>query len=79
MIAVRKLIQPEIREKVTSSILETLSDLPENQKMMFIWKHYCGWSMKEIADVSKCSITDVEYTLRAINSMLSQKAGVLLS
>ena len=47
MIAVRRLlVQPDVREKVTRSILETLSDLPDNQKKMFIWKHYRGCQSK---------------------------------
>ena len=34
---------------MTFSILETLSHLPENQKKIFIWKHYCGWPVEKIA------------------------------
>jgi DNA-directed RNA polymerase specialized sigma24 family protein len=79
MIVARKLMQPEVRERMTSSILETLSHLPENQKKIFIWKHYCGWSVQKPADILKCSITEVENTLRAIHLVLSQKAGALLS
>ncbi len=79
MIAVRKLMQPEIREKMTVSILDTLSRLPETEKKMFIWKHYCGWTVERIAGVLKCSITEVDRTLRTINALLSQQAGNLLT
>jgi DNA-directed RNA polymerase specialized sigma24 family protein len=79
MIAVRKMMQPEVREKVTFSILETLSHLPENQKKIFIWKHYCGWPVEKIAGILKCSITEVEGTLRSTSLVLSRKAGALLS
>ena len=79
MIAVRKLMQPEIREKMTVSILDTLSQLPETQKKMFVWKHYCGWPVERIAGALKCSITEVDRTLRAVNSLLSQQAGRLLT
>ena len=79
MIAVRKLMQPEIREKMTVSILDTLSRLPETEKKMFVWKHYCGWPVERIAEALKCSITEVDRTLRAINSLLSQQAGTLLT
>ncbi|MCI0418683.1 MAG: hypothetical protein L0387_02100 [Acidobacteria bacterium] len=79
MIAARKLMQPEVREKMTASILETLSQLPETEKKMFIWKHYCGWPVERIAGVLKCSIAEVDRTLRTINAMLSQQAGRLLT
>jgi len=79
MIAVRKLMQPEIREKMTVSILDTLSQLPETQKKMFVWKHYCGWPVERIAGALKCSIAEVDRTLRTINSLLSQQAGTLLT
>jgi DNA-directed RNA polymerase specialized sigma24 family protein len=79
MIAVRKPMQPEIREKMTASILETLSRLPETEKNVFVWKHYCGWPVERIAGVLKCSIAEVDRTLRTINALLSQQAGTLLT
>jgi DNA-directed RNA polymerase specialized sigma24 family protein len=78
MIAVRKLMQPEVREKMAFSILEMLADLPETQKRIFVWKHYCGWSIEEIAGMLKCNQAEVESTLRSISLRLSQKAGALL-
>ena len=79
MIAVRKLMQPEIREKMTVSILDTLSQLPETEKKVFVWKHYCGWPVEKIAGVLKCSISEVDRTLRSVNALLSQHAGSLLT
>ena len=79
MIAVRKLMQPEIREQMTASILDTLSRLPETEKKVFIWKHYRGWPVEKIAGVLKCSITEVDRTLRVTNALLSQQAGTLLT
>ena len=79
MIAVRKLMQPEIREKVTVSILDTLSQLPETEKKMFVWKHYCGWPVEKIAGALKCSIAEVDRTLRTINALVYQQAETLLT
>ena len=80
MIAVRRLmVQPDVREKVTRSILETLSDLPDNQKKMFIWKHYRGWSAEKIAAKLQCSLSEVESGLGSINLAITAKAGSLLS
>ena len=79
MIAVRKVMRPEIREKMTASILDTLSRLPETEKNIFIWKHYCDWPVERIAGVLKCSIAEVDRTLRTINTLLSQQAGALLT
>jgi len=79
MIAVRKLMQPEIREKVTVSILDTLSQLPETEKKMFVWKHYCGWPVEKIAGALKCSIAEVDRTLRTINALVYRQAGTLLT
>jgi len=45
---------------------------------MFVWKHYCGWPVEKIAGVLKCSIAEVDRTLRTVNALLSQQAGTLL-
>jgi DNA-directed RNA polymerase specialized sigma24 family protein len=79
MIGIKKLAQPELREQVTSSILEMLAHLPEAHKKMFIWKHYHGWPVDKIAEDLKCNKTDVEGILRQINSSLFQKTGALLT
>jgi DNA-directed RNA polymerase specialized sigma24 family protein len=79
MIAARKLMQPEIRERMTTSILEALSRLPETEKNMFIWKHYCGWPVEKIAGTLKCNTAEVDRTLGTINTIISQRAGALLT
>lgn len=79
MFAARKPMQPEIRDKMTASILETLSRLPETEKNMFIWKHYWGWPVDKIAGALKCSIAEVDRTLRTVNSIIAQRAGALLA
>jgi DNA-directed RNA polymerase specialized sigma24 family protein len=79
MIAVRKLMEPEIRDQVTATILETLSRLPETEKKAFIWKHYYGWPVEKIASALKCSVSEVDCTLRATNALLSRQAETLLT
>jgi DNA-directed RNA polymerase specialized sigma24 family protein len=79
MIAVRNFMQPEVREKMTVSILNTLSRLPETEKNIFIWKHYSGWPVERIASVLNCSTTEVDRTLRTVNALLSQQAETLLN
>ena len=53
--------------------------LPETQKKMFVWKHYCGWPVEKIAGALKCSITEVDRTLRTINALVYHQAGTLLT
>lgn len=79
MIAFRKPVPPEIREKMTVSILETLSHLPEKQKKIFVWKHYCGWPIEKIAEMLKCSISEVDHALQSVQLLLSKKAGSFLT
>ena len=73
------LAKADLREKMTSSILELLAHLPETHKKMFVWKHYHGWQVEKIADRLRCSRADVEGILRQINSNLLQRAGSLLA
>jgi DNA-directed RNA polymerase specialized sigma24 family protein len=75
---VNKLAQPEIREKVASSILHLLAILPEAHKNMFIWKHYHGWPEAEIASRLGCSASDVENTLLEIRRLLVQRTQAVL-
>ncbi|PYV45655.1 MAG: hypothetical protein DMG06_01530 [Acidobacteria bacterium] len=78
MINPNKLAQPEIREKVTSSILQLLAILPEGHKNIFIWKHYYGWPEIQIASRLGCSAPDVENTLHEISRTLSQRTEAIL-
>lgn len=74
-----RLVKADLRERMTSSILELLAHLPETHKKMFVWKHYHGWQVETIAERLRCSRADVEGILRQINLSLLQKAGSLLA
>jgi DNA-directed RNA polymerase specialized sigma24 family protein len=74
-----RLAKADLRERMTSSILELLAHLPETHKKMFVWKHYHGWQVEKIAERLRCSGTDVEGILRQINLRLLQEAGSLLA
>ena len=74
----RKLTKTELREKMTSSILELLAHLPEAHKKIFIWKHYHGWHTERIAEKLRCNRADVEGILQQINVNLLHRAGSLI-
>ena len=68
----------EFRERVTESILEMLTHLPESQRNIFVWSHYRGYPAKQIAEILRCNPSEVEAALDAINSILYQKTQSLL-
>jgi Sigma-70, region 4 len=68
----------EFRERVTESILEMLTHLPESQRNIFVWSHYRGYPARRIAEILRCSPSEVEAALDAINSILYQKTHSLL-
>jgi hypothetical protein len=78
MFAYRNFRQFEFREKVTGAILEMLAELPETLRNTFIWNHYRGYRPKQIADILRCSPSEVEATLDALNSILYQRTHSLL-
>ena len=78
MIIANKLAQPQVREKVTSSILHLLAILPEAHKKIFIWKHYHGWPEAEIASRLGWSTSEVERTLDEIRHTLFQTTEAIL-
>jgi DNA-directed RNA polymerase specialized sigma24 family protein len=78
MMGANKLSQPEIREKLTSSILQLLALLPEAHRNIFIWKHYYGWPESQIASRLGCSTSEVENTLDEIGRTLSQRVQAIL-
>jgi len=78
MIKANKLSHPEIREKVTSSILHLLATLSEAHKNIFIWKHYYGWPEPEIASRVGCSPSDVENVLQEISRSVIQRTEAIL-
>jgi DNA-directed RNA polymerase specialized sigma24 family protein len=79
MSAVHHFKQPEFRERVTEAILETLAAWPETHRNIFVWKHYRGYSPKQIAEILRWSCSDVEATLDAMNSVLYQRTRSLLA
>src|SRR5262249_47749277 len=73
-----KLSHPDIREKVTSSILHLLASLPETHRNIFVWKHYYGWPDSQIASRLGWSSADVENTLHGISRTVMQRAEAIL-
>jgi DNA-directed RNA polymerase specialized sigma24 family protein len=78
MIPVHNFRESELREKATVAILEMLADLPETQRNIFVWNHYCGYQPKQIAEMLRWSPPEVEAALDATNSMLYQRTRSLL-
>lgn len=66
------------RNEVTEMILETLALLPETQRNIFVWRHYRGHQVKQIATVLGSNCLEVEATLEAINSILCQRTRSLI-
>jgi hypothetical protein len=73
-----KLWHPEIREKLTSSILHLLASLPETDRNIFVWKHYYGWPESQIASRLGWIPADVENTLYEIGRTVIQSAEAIL-
>ena len=67
------------RNEVTEMILETLAILPETQRNIFVWRHYRGHQVKQIATVLGSNCLEVEATLEAINSILCQRTRSLIA
>jgi len=78
MARVDRLARGDLREKMTSSILEILAHLPEAHKKIFVWKHYHGWQTEKIAEKLRCNRADVEGILQQIDMNLLHRAGSLV-
>ncbi len=78
MIAAHNFRQSEFRERATQGIVEMLTQLPETQRNIFVWNHYRGYAPKQIAEILKCSASDVETNLDVINSILYQRTRCLI-
>jgi hypothetical protein len=78
MLAVHNFRQSEFRERVTAAILEMLARLPETHRNIFVWNHYRGYAPKQIAGILRCSPSEIEVTLGAINAILYQRTRTLL-
>jgi hypothetical protein len=70
--------QAGLRERVTEAIMEMLSHLPETDRNIFVWNHYRSYPPKQIAEILKCSLFEVEVTLDGINAKLYQRARSLV-
>jgi DNA-directed RNA polymerase specialized sigma24 family protein len=79
VIAIHNFRQPEFRERVTETILEMLAALPETQRNIFVWNHYRGYQPTQIAEIVRCSRSQVEATLDAISSTLYERTRSLLA
>jgi hypothetical protein len=79
MIAFHNFKSQEFREQATQIILETLAHLPETQKNIFVWNHYRGWSVEQIAETLHRTSPEIEAALDAISSTLYQRTRGLLA
>jgi hypothetical protein len=79
MIAFHNFKSAEFREKVTEVILETLAHLPETHRNIFVWNHYRGRSVNQIAEMVDWGSPEIEAALDAISSTLCQRTRWLLA
>jgi len=79
MITGHNLRYAEFREKVAETILDALAQLPETQRNIFVWSHYRGYHLEQIAGILRCSPSEVQTTLGLISSILRQRTRVLLA
>ena len=79
MMGVNNFKGAEFRESLTDSVLEVLAYLPETQRNIFVWKHYCGYQLGQIAVSLGCGLSEVESTLGMINSIIFKRAHALLA
>jgi DNA-directed RNA polymerase specialized sigma24 family protein len=77
--ASEKMSNLEAREKVTRVILDFLEQLPEQQRKMFVWRHYQGIEVGRIAENMHCSDSDVEGVLRQVAAALAFQTGQLMT
>jgi sigma-70-like protein len=73
MIALHNLKSAEFREQAAQIILETLAHLPETYRNIFVWNHYQGRSVSQIAEMLDWKSPEIEAALDAIGSTLYQR------
>jgi RNA polymerase sigma-70 factor (ECF subfamily) len=54
-------------------VRQSLSDLPQRQRLALILSHYDGYSYKEIADIMKISVPSVESLIHRAKQSLKEK------
>ena len=69
---------PETRKRLVWLIEDFLTDLTQEQKKVFVGKHYCGWQKPKIAGNLRCSQADVERMLRDADVALLQRIRSLV-
>ena len=79
MMAVHKIRDAKFRESLADSVLEVLAYLPETQRKIYVWNHYCGYQSGQIAVNLGCGLSEVETTLEMINWIIYKKAHALLA
>lgn len=73
----RDLEETVINKIQGDKLKEILKELPEDKRMVFILKHYYGYSYEEIAKIVGCPLGTVRSRLHyCINSIKSQMKGV---
>jgi hypothetical protein len=70
--------QSGLREKVTDAVMEMLAHLSETERNIFVWNHYRSYTPKQIAEILKYSLREVEVVLDEINAKLYQRARSLV-
>ena len=78
MITVHYCEGAEFREKATQIVLETLACLPETLRKIFVWSHYRGCSVNQIAGMLDWRAPEIEAALYAISSTLYRRTRGLL-
>jgi len=69
--------QPAFREKMAQVILQVLGNLPELNRNAFVWNHYYGKTPHQIAEILRCTPSEIEVMLKSIDSMLYSKIQAL--
>ena len=78
MITVHDSENTEFRERATQIVLETLARLPETLRNIFVWSHYRGCSVNQIAEMLDWRSPEIEAALDAISSTLYRRTRRLL-
>ncbi len=73
-----KSLEDDIIDKIELDRLKkVLAEIPETKRMVFILKHYYGYSYNEISEIMKCPIGTVRSRLHyCIERLKSQMKGV---
>jgi len=79
MITVHYCEGAEFREQATQIVLETLACLPETLRKIFVWSHYRGCSVNQIARMLDWKAPEIEAALYAISSTLYRRTRGLLA